>query len=79
MVIGPNWRHSTTSFSLTSKTAMTKLRRFLLESDGATAVEYAVMLALIIMACLGAITSVGQQTAALWGSNETGLLSAFNP
>ena len=58
---------------------MTKLLRFLREDDGPTAVEYAVMLAMIIVVCLTAITSVGQQTALLWNSNEEGLMSAFNP
>lgn len=53
--------------------------RFVREENGATAVEYAVMLAMIVMVCLAAITSVGQQTARLWGSNDTGLMSAFNP
>ena len=42
---------------------MNKLRRFILEEDGPTAVEYAVMLAMIIMACLSAINVMGQQTA----------------
>jgi pilus assembly protein Flp/PilA len=36
-----------------------KLRRFLTSEDGPTAVEYAVMLALIIIVCLVAIKSVG--------------------
>jgi pilus assembly protein Flp/PilA len=35
-----------------------KLRRFLTSEDGPTAVEYAVMLALIIV-CLTAISSIG--------------------
>ncbi len=56
-----------------------KLRRFLEDESGPTAVEYAVMLALIIIVCIGAIASVGQQTADLWSSNEDGLESAFNP
>jgi pilus assembly protein Flp/PilA len=34
--------------------------RFLASEDGPTAVEYAVMLALIIVVCLGAITTLGQ-------------------
>ncbi len=33
--------------------------RFVKEEDGPTAVEYAVMLALIIVVCLTAITTVG--------------------
>jgi pilus assembly protein Flp/PilA len=35
------------------------LKRLLLEEDGPTAVEYAVMLSLIVVVCLTAITSVG--------------------
>jgi pilus assembly protein Flp/PilA len=35
------------------------LVRFLHEEDGPTAVEYAVMLALIIVVCIGAITTLG--------------------
>jgi pilus assembly protein Flp/PilA len=37
-----------------------KVRRFLVSEDGPTAVEYAVMLALIIIVCLTAITQLGQ-------------------
>ena len=55
-----------------------RLRRFLADESGPTAVEYAVMLAMIITVCMAAITSVGQQTLRLWESNETGLRSAFN-
>jgi pilus assembly protein Flp/PilA len=33
--------------------------RFLREEDGPTAVEYAVMLALIIVVCISAITTLG--------------------
>ena len=33
---------------------------FLKREDGPTAVEYAVMLALIIVVCIGAITTLGQ-------------------
>ncbi len=36
-----------------------KMRRFLTSEDGPTAVEYAVMLALIIIVCLVAINSIG--------------------
>jgi pilus assembly protein Flp/PilA len=41
------------------KSFATKLRRFLVSEDGPTAVEYAVMLALIIAVCLAAITTIG--------------------
>ncbi len=36
-----------------------KLVRFLKSEDGPTAVEYAVMLALIVIVCLTAISSIG--------------------
>jgi pilus assembly protein Flp/PilA len=36
-----------------------RVRRFLASEDGPTAVEYAVMLALIIVACIGIVTSLG--------------------
>jgi pilus assembly protein Flp/PilA len=35
------------------------IQRFLVEEDGPTAVEYAVMLALIVVVCIVAITTVG--------------------
>jgi pilus assembly protein Flp/PilA len=38
-----------------------KVSRFLKSEDGPTAVEYAVMLALIIVVCLTAITTLGQR------------------
>ena len=38
------------------------LERFLRDEDGPTAVEYAVMLALIIVVCITAITTLGNDT-----------------
>jgi pilus assembly protein Flp/PilA len=38
--------------------------RFIEREDGPTAVEYAVMLALIVVVCLGAITTLGQNANA---------------
>ena len=35
------------------------VKKFLVSEDGPTAVEYAVMLALIIVVCLAAISTVG--------------------
>ena len=40
-----------------------KVQRFLKSEDGPTAVEYAVMLALIIVVCLLAITAVGERAS----------------
>jgi pilus assembly protein Flp/PilA len=41
-----------------------KVSRFLKSEDGPTAVEYAVMLALILVVCLGAITAIGTNASA---------------
>jgi pilus assembly protein Flp/PilA len=43
----------------TQVTAMKRISRFLKSEDGPTAVEYAIMLALIVVVCLGAIQTVG--------------------
>lgn len=39
------------------------LKRLLCEEDGPTAVEYGVMLALIVIACIGAVMSMANATA----------------
>ena len=52
-----------------------KLASFLKKEDGATAVEYAVMLSLIIVVCIAAITTLGKnsnQTYSYVGSNIKG-------
>ena len=40
-----------------------KVKSFLVSDDGPTAVEYAVMLALIVIVCLAAIRAVGTNAA----------------
>ena len=49
--------------------------KFLKREDGPTAVEYAVMLALIIVVCIGAITSLGSNANVTFTS-VSGVLSA---
>ena len=44
------------------------IRRFLKCEDGPTAVEYAVMLALIVGLCFAAIDALGKQTAKKFGA-----------
>ena len=39
-----------------------RIRRFLRRDDGPTAVEYAVMLLLVVTLCLAAIRSIGSNT-----------------
>ena len=41
------------------KTWISRTARFLRDEDGPTAVEYAVMLALIVVVCIAAITTLG--------------------
>ncbi len=36
------------------------VKNFLVSEDGPTAVEYAIMLALIVIVCIGAVQSIGQ-------------------
>ncbi len=45
---------------------MDQLTTILSQDDSATSVEYAVLLALIILAAFGAIQSFGSQLSALW-------------
>ena len=52
-----------------------KLRRFCRSEDGPTAVEYAVMLALIVIVCLTAIRSIGTNTSATF-DNVAGQLGS---
>jgi pilus assembly protein Flp/PilA len=50
--------------------------RFMKQEDGPTAVEYAVMLALIIVVCLAAITTLGQNANTTFTSVGTAIGSA---
>ena len=45
-----------------------KTVRFLKKEDGPTAVEYAVMLALIIVVCIAAITTLGSNANETFGN-----------
>jgi len=49
------------------------IKHFLLSEDGPTAVEYAVMLALIVMVCITAIQAVGTNTSATFQEAANGL------
>ena len=56
-----------------------KVQRFLVSEDGPTAVEYAVMLALIIIVCLTAISSLGTATSEQFDAITTKLNGAAAP
>jgi pilus assembly protein Flp/PilA len=50
------------------KSLALKVQRFLKSEDGPTAVEYAVMLALIVIVCLTAISSIGTNASTTFGN-----------
>lgn len=56
---------------------MTKILRFLRREDGPTSVEYAVMLALIIVVCISAITLTGGEVVNMWGNNRQEIENAI--
>ena len=45
------------------KNVMSSVKNFLVSEDGPTAVEYAVMLSLIVIVCITAITAVGSNAS----------------
>jgi pilus assembly protein Flp/PilA len=45
------------------KKILRKIERFVRSEDGPTAVEYAVMLSLIIVICLGAVRQIGNRSS----------------
>ena len=49
------------------------ISRFLFEEDAATAVEYAVMLAMVLMVVIGSISALGAEAGNWWGGIERDL------
>jgi Flp pilus assembly pilin Flp len=49
------------------------LKRLVMDDSAATAVEYAVMLAMILLVALVAIVGLGQSTSGQWDSIDTNL------
>ncbi len=49
---------------------LAKIRQFVECEDGATATEYAVMLALIVLACMGAIATLGTKVSGVFANTE---------
>lgn len=52
--------------------------RFLWEDDGPTAVEYAVMLALIVAVCVGSVGLLSNAVGNSFNSSGAAITSAFN-
>jgi len=55
------------------KAFVAKVRRFLSSEDGPTAVEYAVMISLIVVVCLTAITSIGTNAKTAFSKISTSI------
>jgi Flp pilus assembly pilin Flp len=54
-----------------------RIRNFVTESSGATAVEYAVLLALIAGAIIVAVTATGDSASSFWDGNADTLENAI--
>ena len=54
-----------------------RLRKFLAEEDGPTAVEYAVMLAMIVGACVATVRVMSNATAASFDNTASQISDAF--
>jgi pilus assembly protein Flp/PilA len=66
--------------SLESETsAMNHIRQFLREDDGPAAVEYAVMLALILMAAFSSIQLFGSGAGGSFSNSHNEIVNAINP
>ena len=48
------------------KSLLKRFRHFLAREDGPTAVEYAVMLSLIVVVCLNVITTIGTKASTVF-------------
>ena len=54
------------------------ISRFLQDEDGPTAVEYAVMLAVIVILCIGAILQTGTVQRTAWEDTANAFQQAVN-
>lgn len=55
--------------------AIAKVRNFVVSEDGPTAVEYAVMLALIVVACITVISSLSKSVSGTFSTVSSSLAS----
>ncbi len=58
------------------KGVITKVQRFLVSEDGPTAVEYAVMLALILVACISIVTTLGKSIGSTFSTVNSSLTAS---
>jgi pilus assembly protein Flp/PilA len=53
------------------------IHQFLVDESGPTAVEYAVLLALIVLACVGSVNALATATGDSFNSSASQLAGAF--
>jgi pilus assembly protein Flp/PilA len=58
---------------------LNRIRQFLVNEDGPTATEYAVMLALVIIVCIAGITLLGSTVNGVFNTVAGGLPSGAAP
>jgi len=72
-----SWGTPDSGDKLKKRTAMKNfadsVKKFIVSEDGPTAVEYAVMMALIIVVCIGTVTSIGTNAKAKFEEVKTAL------
>jgi pilus assembly protein Flp/PilA len=51
---------------------------WLQDESGPTAVEYAILLALIVVTLMGAVNTVGNTTSGIWARNVSQIISAMS-
>ena len=56
----------------------TRIRQFLVEDDGPTAVEYMVMVSVIVVVCLITINAIGQATSDSFDNTSNSVSSAVS-
>lgn len=60
-------------YSEMKKSILRSVRNFLVSEDGPTAVEYAVMLALIVLVCMASVTALGSNSNSKFNKVKTAL------
>jgi pilus assembly protein Flp/PilA len=55
---------------------LTSIHRFFQADEAATAAEYAVILALILLALISAVTAVGNSTSGMWQADSNRISAA---
>ena len=57
---------------------LARLARFAKQEDGPTAVEYAIMMSLIVIVCIGAVKNLAHRTADTFDYSATAINEAMN-